>query len=68
MGKILLGSIAQTVAPEAIASAVSEYLDDNPVSADEPLLLQHLTDPTPHQVYDDLANGRFVSHLQNGMA
>lgn len=53
---------------EEIGEAVEEYLEENPGSAEEPLLLAHLQDPTPHPVYDDLAAGRFVTMLQNGMA
>lgn len=53
---------------EEISAGVEKYLEDNPGSSDEPLLLEHLTDPTPHPAYDDLANGRFVAMLQNGMA
>lgn len=53
---------------EEIGEAVEEYLEENPGSGEEPLLIAHLADPTPHPVYDDLAAGRFVTMLQNGMA
>jgi len=56
------------VSPEQIAAAVEGYLTEHPVSADEPLLEEHLTDPTPHPVYDELADGRFVDKIRNGMA
>lgn len=68
MGKQLVGYIGGGVSPDLIASAVETYLDAHPVSADEPLLAEHLIDPTPHPVYDDLANGRFVDKFRNGMA
>lgn len=32
------------------------------------MLDQHIADLTPHAVYDDLADGRFKTFLQNGMA
>ena len=53
---------------EEIGDAVEEYLEANPGSGEEPLLVAHLADPTPHPVYDNLASGRFVAMLQNGMA
>jgi len=31
-------------------------------------LAEHIVDTTPHAVYDNLAEGRFVSSLRNGMA
>jgi hypothetical protein len=68
MGKISLGNIDKGVDPEQIADAVGEYLDENPIPSDEPLLSLHLEDPTPHPVYDNLASGRFVTYLQNGLS
>lgn len=53
---------------EEIAEGVEKYLEENPGSTEEPLLLEHLADPTPHPVYDDLPDGVFVVSLQNGMA
>lgn len=53
---------------EEIGEAVEEYLEANPGSGEEPLLVAHLADPTPHPVYDDLPDGIFVASLQNGMA
>lgn len=53
---------------EEIAEGVEKYFEEAGGSPDEPLLAAHLTDPTPHPVYDDLAAGRFVTMLQNGMA
>lgn len=53
---------------EEIGDAVEEYLEANPGSGEEPLLVAHLADPTPHPVYDDLPDGIFVASLQNGMA
>ena len=51
-----------------IGEAVEQYLEENPGSGEEPLLIAHLADTTPHPVYDNLAAGRFVTMLQNGMA
>lgn len=51
-----------------IGEAVDEYLEANPGTGEEPLLLAHLADTTPHPVYDDLPAGVFVASLQNGMA
>ena len=53
---------------DEIEEGVKEYFEENGGSADEPLLAAHLTDETPHPVYDNLASGRFVAILQNGMA
>lgn len=53
---------------EEIAKGVEKYFEENGGSGDEPLLAAHLSDPTPHPVYDDLPAGRFVAMLQNGMA
>lgn len=53
---------------EEIGKAVEQYLEENPGTGEEPLLLAHLADPTPHPVYDDLPDGIFVASLQNGMA
>lgn len=53
---------------EEIGKAVDQYLEEHPGTGEEPLLLAHLADPTPHPVYDNLAAGRFVAMLQNGMA
>ena len=54
--------------PAEIGAAVEKYLEENPGSGEEPLLVAHLADPTPHPVYDNLAAGRFVTYLENGMA
>lgn len=51
-----------------IEEGVEKYFEENGGSGDEPLLAAHLTDPTPHPVYDDLPDGVFVAHFQNGMA
>lgn len=51
-----------------IGAAVEKYLEENPGSGEEPLLLAHLADTTPHPVYDDIPDGIFVASLQNGMA
>jgi len=53
---------------EEIAEGVEKYFEENGGSGEEPLLAAHLNDPTPHPAYDDLASGRFVTMLQNGMA
>lgn len=53
---------------EEIGEAVEDYLEANPGSGEEPLLVAHLADPTPHPVYDDLPAGVFVTSLLNGMA
>ena len=53
---------------EEIEEGVKQYFEEHGGSVDEPLLALHLADPTPHPVYDDLAAGRFVAMLQNGMA
>lgn len=51
-----------------LGEAVEKYMEENPGTGGEPLLAAHLADTTPHPVYDELANGRFVTMLQNGMA
>lgn len=56
------------VTQEQIAEGVEQYFEDNPGTGEEPLLLEHLQDQTPHPPYDNLAAGRFVTQLQNGMA
>lgn len=53
---------------EEIEAGIEKYFEENPGSANEPLLEAHLADSTPHPVYDNLASGRFVTMLQNGMA
>lgn len=53
---------------EEIEEGVEKYFEDNPGTSDEPLLVAHLADPTPHPVYDDLPAGIFVAYFQNGMA
>lgn len=53
---------------EEIEAGVEKYFEDNPGTGEEPLLLEHIADPTPHPVYDNLAAGRFVTYLENGMA
>jgi len=53
---------------EEIAAGVEEYFEEHGGSGEEPLLAAHIADPTPHPVYDNLAAGRFVTMLQNGMA
>lgn len=53
---------------EEIEDGIEAYFEENGGSADEPLLAAHIADPTPHPVYDNLAAGRFVAMLQNGMA
>lgn len=54
--------------PAEIGEAVEKYLEENPGSGEEPLLIAHLADTTPHPVYDDLPDGIFVAYFQNGMA
>lgn len=63
-----LFNLKPVVTPEIIEEALDNYFDDLGGSTGEPLLAAHLMDPTPHPVYDNLAAGRFVAHLQNGMA
>lgn len=53
---------------EELAEGVKKYFDDNGGPGDGASLNQHIDDPTPHPAYDDLVAGRFVAHLQNGMA
>ena len=53
---------------EEIAEGVEKYLEENGGSGGEPLLAAHIADPTPHPAYDDLAEGRFLTYLENGMA
>jgi hypothetical protein len=39
---------------DQIAAAVDEYLTENPPSAGEPLLAEHIVAPEPHPAYDDI--------------
>ena len=63
-----LFNIRPVVTPEAIEAALDKYFDNNPNAGDEPGLTLHILDETPHPVYDNLAAGRFIAKLQNGMA
>lgn len=59
MGKVQVGTVGGTgsvVTPDQIEQAV------------EPLIQDHIHDATPHPIYDNLASGRFITYLQNGMA
>lgn len=49
--------------PDELATAVTEYLDENPVG--EPLLEEHVADTTPHPAYDDLPSLSLL--FQNGL-
>lgn len=53
---------------EEIEEGIDRYFEEHGGSGEEPLLAAHLSDPTPHPVYDNLAAGRFVAMLKNGMA
>lgn len=68
MSKELVTNLKNPVSPEQIQESVETYLTEHPVSADEPLLAAHIDSETPHPVYDNLAAGRFVTYLRNGMA
>lgn len=57
MAKRLISQLSGgTVTPEQVAVAV------------KPLIEAHVSDTTPHPAYDDLASGRFLAQLRNGMA
>lgn len=56
------------VTPEGIRDAVDDYFVDNPVPGNDVALAEHISDPTPHPAYDNLAAGRFVTYLRNGMS
>jgi hypothetical protein len=66
MARVPLFSLKPT--QEEIETGVEKYFEENPGTGEEPQLAAHLADPTPHPVYDNLAAGRFVTMLQNGMA
>lgn len=47
----------------------TDPVEPDPDNADAlELLKEHLEDPTPHPVYDELSDGRFSTFLQNGMS
>jgi len=49
----------------AIGSAVADYLTAHPIASAEPLLAEHLADPTPHPVYDDMQSLTLI--YENGL-
>ena len=63
-----LFTLKPVVTPKVVEEALDEYFEGLGGSLGDPLLEAHIADQTPHPVYDDLASGRFVAQLQNGMA
>lgn len=67
MGKIFVRNVKIDVPESQIENLVENYFVENPISTNEPLLAAHISSPTPHPAYDNLAEGRFITYLRNGM-
>lgn len=66
--RVPLFTLKPSIDVEDVQEIVEDYLEENPPANGEELLAEHLADPTPHPVYDDVPAGKFITYLQNGMA
>jgi hypothetical protein len=60
--------MGMTLVGKANLPEIPDYPQEPETPGSSQALAEHIADPTPHPAYDNIAPGRFVAFLNNGMS